>query len=946
METKKFLQTVLGDEGYYCIWSKNYDTDEQSQVFYDDLDDAIDAAFDKDNRGWNAFFALSTFETNRTRAAANAKWIKSFFVDLDCGPNKDFPSQSDAIKALKKFCTDNSLPSPTKVNSGNGVHVYWPLKEKVCREDWQPVADRLKKLCAEQNFPADPSRTADAASILRVPNTHNYKNNGKKPVALLGVEVPKPVDFEDFAMAVGGGMIPVPQVYVPRGPDPVLDALSGSTQSTFNAIVKKTISGKGCAQIAHIIKNQDTMSEPLWRAGLSIAINCSDGDTYIHKISSGHPDYSKEDTVRKAERLIDMPYTCAKFDEFNPDVCSACPLFGKIGSPITLGKEYIEATEEDREFEEPIQTHYGLAPKSYVPEYPAPYFRGRAGGVFMRGKKDEDGTYEEIVVYHNDFYVTRRLKDPELGEVISFALHLPKDGLREFVVPLSSVTSREEFRKNMAVNGIVLIGAEDVNKMMQYTQKWIHKLQAETNAVNAHVQFGWTNKNMEEFVLGSRVVGATDNEYNPPSSKLAGLVDAFEPAGTRDRQLDMLEFYNRPNFELHQFIVGSGYGSPLMRMTGMGSLAVHMWGGSGVGKTTAMHLAIGLAGSPEELMLKEDDTHNSRMNRGERMKDLSLCSDEMTNMQKKGKQHQADASDYLYQISSGRQKNRMSANGNTERFRGDPWSLIALSTGNTSMWDMLVRNKAQPKAEMQRLLEVRVDKMVTDRSLKGTTDELFKDSKENYGWLMEEYIRYIINNREAVQSTLKKVQAKIDKAANLEAENRFWSAGCAAILTGLIYAKKIGHVNYDMEAVYKWTAKLLKERKAFVDDIGASVEDTIVDYITEHYNSFLRIKSTADKRKDGGTEDDPLQDTLVVPDRDARVALVGRYETDTHRVYLLKKPLRNWMVDQQLNYTETVRIAMESMEGKYIKARISKGTSLNLPSTDVIMLQLSKGIDE
>ena len=262
------------------------------------------------------------------------------------------------------------------------------------------------------------------------------------------------------------------------------------------------------------------------------------------------------------------------------------------------------------------------------------------------------------------------------------------------------------------------------------------------------------------------------------------------------------------------------------------------------------------------------------------------------------------------------------------------------------MWDMLVRNKAQPKAEMQRLLEVRVDKMVTDRSLKGTTDELFKDSKENYGWLMEEYIRFIINNKGAVQDTLKKVQARIDKAANLEAENRFWSAGCAAIITGLIFAKRVGHVSYDIEAVYKWTVKLLKERKAFVDDIGASVEDTIVDYITEHYTSFLRIKSTADGRKDGGIDDDPLQDALVVPERDANRALVGRYETDTHKVYLLKKPLRNWMVDQQLNYTETVRIAMESMDGKQIKTRISKGTSLNLPPSDVIMLQLSKGIDE
>lgn len=943
METKKFLQTVLGDEGYYCIWSKNYDTNEKSQVFYDDLDDAIDAAFDKDSKGWNAFFALSTFETNKTRAAVNAKWIKSFFVDLDCGPNKDFPSQADAIKALTKFGKNNNLPLPTMVNSGNGVHVYWPLKEKVCREDWQPVADRLKKLCAEQDFPADPSRTADAASILRVPNTHNYKNNDKKPVAILGADLPRPVDFDEFALAVGGGVIPVPKVYMPRGADPVLDVLAGNAESKFTNLIKKTVDGKGCAQIAHIIKNQDTMSEPLWRAGLSIAINCVDGDKAIHNISRKHPEYSEEDTVRKAERLVEMPYTCAKFDEFNPDVCSKCPLFGKIGSPITLAKEYIEATEEERQLEKPIQNKYAVPPIVSVPEYPAPYFRGRAGGVFLRGKKDEDGNQEEKVIYHNDFYVTRRLMDPELGEVVSFALHLPKDGVREFVVPLSGVSSKEEFRKHMAMNGIVTIG-EDIKALMTYTQKWIHKLQSETNAVNAHIQFGWADKNMDEFVLGSRVVGATDNEYNPPSSKLAGLVDAFEPSGTRERQLDMLEFYNRTGFELHQFIVGSGYGSPLMRMTGMGSLAVHMWGGSGVGKTTAMNLAVGLAGGPEDLVLEEKDSHNSRMNRGERMKDLALASDEMTNMQKRGKQHEADASDYLYQISSGKQRNRLSANGNTERFRGDPWSLIALSTGNTSMWDMLVRNKARPEAEMQRLLEIRVDKMISDGSIKGTTDDLFKDSKEHYGWLMEEYIRYIINNKDAVRATLKQVQTKIDKAAGLDQPNRFWSAGCAAVLTGLVYAKKVGHVNYDMQAVYKWTVKLLKERKAFVDDIGASVEDTIVDYITEHYNSFLRIKSTADARKEDGL-DDPLQNALVVPERDARVALVGRYETDTHRVYLMKKPLRNWMVDQQLNYTETVKTAMEAMDGKPMKMRISKGTSLNMPPTDVIMLQLSKGLD-
>lgn len=945
MKTKDFLQTVLGDEGYYCIWAKNYTTGRYDQHFYPTIDDAVAAAFDKDEIEWNAFFALSTFKTDETRAANNVQWVKAFFFDLDCGEGKEFPSQSVAIKDLQAFCKRNKLPQPTMVNSGNGVHVYWPLKEQVCREDWQPVADRLKKLCVDQGFPVDPSRTADAASILRVPNTHNYKKGNKKKVEVLGVSLPTPLDFDEFATAVGGGTIPVPKIYVPRGPDPVLDALAGSSENKFSTLIRKTVEGKGCAQIAHIIKNQDTMSEPLWRAGLSIAINCVDGDKAIHNISRKHPEYSEEDTVRKAERLIDMPYRCTKFDEFNPDVCANCPLFGKIGSPISLAREFIEATEEDNEVEIPAKTPFQQPATVQIPEYPAPYYRGKGGGVFilMPPKEDDEGEPEPKLIYHNDFYVTRRMMDPELGEMVSFALHMPRDGVREFVAPLSNVTSREEFRKTMAMNGIVLMKGE-VDLMQAYVSKWINKLQYETNATNAHLQFGWVGDTYEEFVLGERVIGASGNDYNPPSSKLTGLVENFTCTGSRDRQLEMINFYDKPNFELHQFIIGTGYGSPLMRITGMGSLAVHMWGGSGVGKTTAMYLATGLAGDPEKLTLDKADTHNSRMNRAERYKDLPLPSDEMTDIDKKGARYEADVSDYVYQIVNGRQKNRLASNGNTERFRGEPWSFIALSTGNTSMWDLLVRKKATPIAEMQRLFEIRVDKLIQPSdNLKETTDEMFRDSKLHYGWLMEEYIRYVINNKEEVETTLRQVQRKIDKAAGLDQPNRFWSAGCAAILTGLIYARKIGHISYNLEGVYKWTVAMLRERKAFVDDIGSDVESIITDYMSENYGSFLRIDSGIDLRKG----DDPLMDATEVlnPDRDAGAKLVGRYEPDTNKVYLLRKPLRDWMTDRQLNYSATIGDAMKELNGKVMKKRLTAGTSMAMPAVDVVVLQLTKGVD-
>ena len=70
--------------------------------------------------GGTLFFALGTFFDGSSRTAKNMQWMKSFFLDLDCGPEKEFPSQVVAIAELRTFCQNNSLPTPTLVNSGRG----------------------------------------------------------------------------------------------------------------------------------------------------------------------------------------------------------------------------------------------------------------------------------------------------------------------------------------------------------------------------------------------------------------------------------------------------------------------------------------------------------------------------------------------------------------------------------------------------------------------------------------------------------------------------------------------------------------------------------------------------------------------------------------------------------------------------------------------------------
>ena len=121
------------------------------------------------------------------------------------------------------------------------------------------------------------------------------------------------------------------------------------------------------------------------------------------------------------------------------------------------------------------------------------------------------------MVYHNDIYVTRRMHDIEAGESIVVCWHLPKDGVREFTMPLRSLTSREEFRKAMAGAGVAQI---DTSGLMEYMTKWVNELQARHTADIAHRQYGWTSDECKSFVVGDKEISATKVSYNPPTPPL------------------------------------------------------------------------------------------------------------------------------------------------------------------------------------------------------------------------------------------------------------------------------------------------------------------------------------------------------------------------------------------------------------------------------------------
>jgi len=130
----------------------------------------------------NLYVSLATFPDQRgSRHSHHAHSLFCFWADIDRHGNSTHSTDEEIDAALSKFLQQTGLPQPNlKHYTGYGVHVYWTLKDGLTVAEWQPLADQLQALLQTLGVGADPI-TADAARILRLPGTQNFRN-AKNPV--------------------------------------------------------------------------------------------------------------------------------------------------------------------------------------------------------------------------------------------------------------------------------------------------------------------------------------------------------------------------------------------------------------------------------------------------------------------------------------------------------------------------------------------------------------------------------------------------------------------------------------------------------------------------------------------------------------------------------------------------------------------------------------------
>jgi hypothetical protein len=129
---------------------------------------------------------------------------------------------------------------------------------------------------------------------------------------------------------------------------------------------------------------------------------------------------------------------------------------------------------------------------------------------------------------------------------------------------------------------------------------------------------------------------------------------------------------------------------------------------------------------------------------------------------------------------------------------------------------------------------------------------------------------------------------------------------------------------------------LLKENKANVVDMKQGCVQVISSYVAENFSNFLQV------RNDSDASDSENGTPFIPPDEKARVKILGRYESDNCRLFLLCGPFKEWCIDRQINYRGLLTDIREAYPSSEIKTcRIGTGTKLDLGSSRTLVIPWS-----
>jgi hypothetical protein len=850
MTPLEFLTAVLPPTGHgvYCV--AELSSNKKEHQFEEHLENVLPPVSAWHAASQDTYFALASFEEDGKRTAANAKFIRSLFIDMDGYENK-----KAAYAALSEFMDEigmSALGNPYIVGSGGGLHVYWPFHEAVDITTWKPMAENFKRLCKQEKLAIDMTVTADAARVLRVPDTTNFKKKYPKPRPVRILAEGDTFSFDDLAKVINdkltapsyerpANVIDLPGMRPNVQPNATSVKLFENTATKFKTIWLATKDGKGCGQLANYVENaSDDGMEPIWRGLLSITQKCDDGNKAAAWLSQMHP-YPPERMHEKL-RSIKGPYPCIKFDSENPGVCTSCMHWGKITNPLALGRETKVSVEaKEIPINNPSVDGNQTAPKTIKrPPAPKGFAYGDKGGVYIeRLVEQDDGSKAKkmVPILPYDLFVVDILNSQNDHSVHMVALR--PEGAVDLVMPQKAVVSKDETVKSLAQQNIIAsFGQGNDKNLFDYVRACVEEASTNKVAVKVPSSYGWQDDGT--FVFSGHVFSKDRPAFSLPMPGLENQLSYTKPVGCIENWRKFIQLLIAKKMYKHLAVVLAGAGSPLMRYTKLFGMTFHCASTeSGTGKSLALEAAASVWGHPVRYRTTKSTSPVALQQRLGLLQNLPLITDELTS---KNRDNFEWLPEFLLDMTQGKGKERMESGSNKERLNLSTWATNALLSSNTHMVDILTGGrKHAAEGELRRLLEILMEDTL---SWEPHEIEIIKSLQDNYGVAGVMMIEYMINNEEKLEPLVTSTVTRMYQEFNATNDERFWMAGIGtSVAAGILWSSQYaGIVDLPLKEIVKAFKDAVNYMRKAMKNGARAAEDVLNAYTGENYGKFVVVK--------------------------------------------------------------------------------------------------------
>lgn len=888
---------------------------------------AIDYITDECKGVYFALGSFKPFEPNRyARKSAYCTHLKALWFDIDCGEEKwqkhagkgCYRTREDGQAAFINLLESTRLPMPTYVvSSGAGYHIYWQFERDIPLDEWRRMALTLKAVCARWKFEADPSRTADASSVLRVPSTLHHSGAvveiiaENAPVTVdqfnaaldrLRPYIQDPIFVEQQDMLAGLGAKPE---FLENAESTLTEQELSTPKKFANIIQRSELTNTGCKQLYDMYQHQDTTPEPMWAAALSIAKFCIDGEEWAIKISENHPEFDPRVTIKKMEQWS-APRTCLWFSQNNPDGCKGCPHFNGISqrqtqSPIMLGVEerlpvVVEApmagnnASDDEEFTE----------KFVIPEYPFPFYRPPTGGVWMQDTNDGEAVNKQV--YDFDLYIYDRIGMGADNKPRFWARqHTPHDGVNEIELSSDDIFGPvNTLPIKLAAHNILLPPETSTSDLYRYLRAQGAQLQRTRAMTNPPRQLGWTSN--DGFVLGKWEFTKAGRKMSPiPDTNIAkNFAESCEIRRDARLQVDnwnnaINKLYGADDAELYRLILAMGFGAPIRTRFGseVGGVVNIYSEDSGFGKTTLTKVIAGIFGqSPDPFVLQAQ--HGTTVTAFFEI--ISYVNSLPLTLDETGQMDTDSLMAFVHTCTSGRAKARGSHQVNDIRQSLPGWKSHVFSSSNVSLWNRITEARAENEAYLMRIVEIPVRALEQSKD-KNYGDDAVREVQKHFGVAGPVFIEHVLHRMEEIQELWGTVSRSITERCKLHGRHRFWGDIMTAACVGAKIAHDAGVFPFNPQEVFTSACKMLVSLKKRAESKVVSEYDLLSEMLGTYIDSTIVVKNAK---------------TSPMPIRQPMRRAYIRVELEDAKMYIDNNALREFARTRQFG-VERLETALEEI---------------------------------